>query len=198
MNAKAKPTQAPEQEPITITQGDLQKMLDEAVARGAEEGRLSREQEMRDSEPVHQEYEDIWEEPLMLDMSKVKKEGYRFRFGRTMIEGQPDEIRIAKLMNKGWSFVKTETLPKEVNVPSLSSFRGVSGVVGIHGLVLMERPEEICQREDNSIKARTRAQLKAVDLKMKEDAPNTAGFKSPVVAERKSKITRGREPNVPD
>jgi hypothetical protein len=185
---------------VTISRAELTSMMKEAAAEAVSmaqlaDDRLSHDQEMHGE--VHEEYQDQWEEPMLLDFSKYyDKPGFAIRLTRTTVEGVSDELNIARAYNKGWRPVQQESLAKGIEAPNLT-FRGHAGVVGIHGLILMERPLEICKREAAASRKRAKAQQQAVDYEMKHDSLNGRGGNSaPTIAERTS--TRSRTPNVPD
>ena len=189
---------------VTMTQADLDSLMKQAAQAGRDAAmevsaeRQSRDQDVR-TEAVHEEYDDIWEEPLLLDATHIiPRAGMDQRWMRTVIDGVPDESNIARYLNKGWKPRQAESIPENVAAPTVSGFRGYGSVVGVHGMVLMERDVKVGDRERRAVQARTKAQLEAVDQSMMREAPSGTGVEGARVDKRKSTITRGRAPSVAD
>jgi len=212
MNEQRKPGRPPkvdkpeEKEPtVSMTQNQLESLMAKAAQAGREAAlevtqpdRLTRDQEIR-AEDVHEPYDDIWEEPLLLDATHIQPRAkMQQRWMRTIIDGQADESNIARYLNKGWKPRQADSIPNDVAAPTIGGFRGYGSVVGVHGMVLMERDVELGNREKRAVRARTKAQLAAVDQSMMRDAPSGQGVVGARVDNRKSTITRGRAPSVPD
>jgi len=107
--------------------------------------RASRTQESREATEVHESYGDVWESPALLDTKHIPaRPGYVQRWVRTKIRGEDDQNNVFKKINQGWRVRTLDSVPKGQFVPHVD-FQGTN-VIGIHGMLLMERPQEIHER----------------------------------------------------
>ena len=192
-----------------MTQEMLESMMARAADIGAKAGadaaervlderteRPSRAQESRGAEEVHENYDDLWEEPLLLDATNIPpRPGFVQYWVRTMLDNKPDHGNVAKKLNRGWKPRPVDSAPQGVSPPK-TSFEDFTNVIGVHGMLLMERPVELNERYKRGIRARTNAQMQAVDSDLMRDHEGGKGFGRPQV-DRKSTITRGA-PRVMD
>jgi len=188
-----------------MLQGMLDKVARDSAAAGAEAGaaaaerileergrdaRPTRAQEGREAEPVHEAYDDLWDEPLLLDATNIKpRPGYVQYWVRTILDNKPDHGNVAKKLNKGWQPRPVDSVPKGSSPPKVS-FEDFTNVVGVHGMLLMERPVELHERYKRGVRARTDAQMQAVESNLMRDHTPGKGFGKPQM-DRKSTITRG-------
>ena len=107
--------------------------------------RASRTQETRAAEQVRENYGDVWESPALLDTKNIPaKPGFVQRWVRTKVNGQDDQNNVYRKINQGWKPRTLDSVPKGQFIPHID-FDGIN-VIGIHGMILMERPEEINNR----------------------------------------------------
>jgi hypothetical protein len=154
------------------------------------ETRPTRDQELREAEPFHEEWDEDWEPKGILDASLMPpREGYVQRWVRTMLGGQEDTINIAKMYRNFWRPRDPGTVPKGIYVPTL--IRDGQGVIGMPGAILMERPAKIHEAQRRQIRSMTADQQTAVDNDLYRVHQPGSGFHRPTV-KRKSSVTRGR------
>lgn len=155
--------------------------------------RLSREQELRVADPVHEEY-DAWDSDMLLDTKNIPaRSGFVQRWVRTSVHGIDDQSNVFKKMNKGWKPRERSSVPKGQFVPHID-FEGLD-VIGIRGMILMERPEALHERQRKQVREATELQMSAVknDLyKMKERGANVSEFTE------RTKVSRGRIAPIDD
>ncbi len=201
----SKETPAPLQMTPEMLDSMMDRVADISAAAGAaaaekilaeRDSRQTRAQETRNAEEVHEQYEDLWEEPLLLDASNIPpRPGYVQYWVRTMLDNQPDLNNVAKKMNMGLKPRPVDTVPKGVYPPK-TNFEDFTNIIGVHGMILMEMPMEQDERYKRGVRARTKAQMEAVDSDLMRDHEPGKGFGRPQM-DRKSTITRGA-PRVMD
>lgn len=181
---------------------DRQQALEEHVYRGPREGRTgreSRDQELR-AGPVREDYGDVEEHEELFEQQGVLAQlsrhapvraGMAQRWMRTMLNGQPDAKNIAKKRNEGWRPRPADTVEGQ-NVPHVE-FQGAN-VIGVIGMILVERPEELHRKYAARNRDTTRNQQRAVNENMfRVHDPATPGFGRPTT-DRTSNVTFGRGP----
>lgn len=157
--------------------------------------RLSREQESRESAPIHEEYQQ-WDNDLLLNTENIPaRPGFVQRWVRTDIKGKEDQSNVFKKFNKGWKPRLLDTVPKGQFVMN-QDFQGQQ-VIGIHGMILMERPKQIHERQAKQVKELTSLQMKAVENDMYKVHDPSSGFGRPEFSNT-SKVSRGRIAPIDD
>lgn len=158
--------------------------------------RESRSQEIRAAEPVHEAYGN-WEDDSLLSTDNIPaREGYTQRWVRTQLKGKPDHSNVFKKANKGWRPRPMSSVPKGQFVPNVD-FQGVD-VVGIHGMILMERPIQLHERERQEVKRDTSLQMQAVKSDMYRVHDKNSGLTRPEFTEERTQTSRGRIAAVDD
>jgi len=158
--------------------------------------RLSREQELHEAEQLHEEYGDRWEESDLLSTKNIPaREGFVQRWVRTTVKGNDDQSNVFRKLNKGWRPRMRDTIPKGQFVMSIQ-FQG-SEVIGIHGMLLMERPVNMQVRERMANMQKTDMQLEAVKQNMFRVHEPGKGLTSPKM-NIESSVSRGRKAIVDD
>lgn len=151
--------------------------------------RVSREQETRAAEQPNEVYADQWESPQMLDTKKIPpRPGYVQRWIRTKLRSEDDQTNVFKKINQGWSPRKLDSVPKGSFIPNID-FDGVN-VIGIHGMILMERPAETHERHAEYNRGITRSQMDAVQHDVHKVHEIGSGLTRPEIQVRSS-TTRG-------
>jgi hypothetical protein len=160
----------------------------------ADTERKPREQMLRDSEPLHEEYPEYYDDDALLSTKNIPpRPGYVQRWIRTSVHGNEDQSNVFKRVNKGWKPRERSTVPKGQYVMHVD-FEGLD-VIGIRGMVLMERPQALHDRQRQSVQDATDLQMTAVkhDLyKMKERGANVSEFTD------QTKVSRGRIATIDD
>lgn len=153
--------------------------------------RLSRTQEARAAEPVHEPYADIWEPSGLLNTDNMPpRAGYVQRWVRTHVHGLDDPSNVMRKFNERWRPRLADSVPAGAYVPTID-FRG-SSVIGVQGCILMERrieDHEAHRRHHRElIDAQIRAQRESL---FKVHNPNDTGFGAPSLSVQ-SRVERGR------
>ncbi|MEQ8226718.1 MAG: hypothetical protein RIA64_01430 [Rhodospirillales bacterium] len=156
------------------------------------EDRLTRDQESRYAEELSDEddYEDDWEERDLLDAPEPRP-GFAQRWVRTMADGKPDAQNLAKRLNRGWQPRSADTVPKGTFCPTIQHGE-FAGVVGIEGMILMERPlkRQMAQRRKN--REYTVSQMQGVESDMNRIHDPQSGLGAPQFEHNKTSVMRGR------
>ena len=156
--------------------------------------RPSRAQETRDSEDIHEEWGSDWNpDKGMRDTSAYPaREGFTQRWVRTMLGAREDSSNVMRQMNRGWRPRKADTVPKGSYAPTFD-FRGES-VVGIEGMILMERPLRIHEKHAEHNREMKQRQESAVEQNlMQSHEPHNRGFGKPRI-EAESEVSTGSRP----
>jgi hypothetical protein len=162
----------------------------------ADDKRLPREQELRVSEPVREEYPEYYENDTLLNTDYIPpREGYVQRWVRTSLQGREDQSNVYKKLNKSWRPRLLDSVPKGQYVPQID-FNGAQ-VIGIHGMVLMERPKALHERQKQAIRRDTENQMLAVKHNMYAEHDPRSGMR--FSEERfETQTSVGRQPKVDD
>jgi len=168
---------------------------EQRAAKAAEAERLSREQELRVADEVHESY-DNWDNDYLLDTTHIPaREGYVQRWIRSGIKGEIDKANIFKKMNRGWRPRPVDTVPKAQQILRMD-FEG-DQVIGIHGSILMEMPEALFNRQSQRVKDATQHQMSAVKNDLFKIHERDSGFSRPEFSNQ-TKVRRGRIAQVDD
>lgn len=159
------------------------------------DNRISREQELREADPIHEEYES-WDSELLLDTRNIPaRPGYVQRWVRRSINGTEDQSNVFKKMNKGWKPRQRSTVPKGQYVMH-TDFEG-EDVIGIREMILMERPEALQERQRRQVREATDLQMNAVKNDLYKVHDPSSGMTRPEFSE-KTKVSRGRIAPIDD
>lgn len=145
----------------------------------------SREQETWDNMNVHDIVigDDISGGPLP---EIPARPGYVQRWVRTKIGGVDDPQNMSAKFNQYWRRRDPKSLPTGTYAPTIH-VEGVGDAIGISGMVLMERPQEVHDQFKRRIEQRTQAQRDSVEQSLfSEHKPADQGFGRPGTAEDKS------------
>jgi len=166
-----------------------------ANAAKQQDQRESREQDLREAEPVHEDYA-AWDDDSMLNTSNIPpRDGFVQRWVRTLVRGTEDQANVFKKYNKGWKPRPMSSVPKGQFVMHVD-FNGVD-VIGIHGMILMERPKALQDKQRRSIEEDTRLQMSAVKQNMYKEHDPRSGLSRPEMTER-TNVSRGRIAPIDD
>lgn len=158
--------------------------------------RTSRDQESREGDVIHEEYNDEWEEMSLLDTQNVPaRAGFVQRWVRTEINGDADSSNMNRKFNQGWRPRLANTVAKGEFVPTIKYQR--SNVIGMQGMILMERPERQHAAHGRAIKADTKNQMRSVDESMFKAHSANSGMTAPE-RDSSSRVTRGKNVRVAD
>jgi len=160
--------------------------------------RLSREQETRVADDIHDDYGDSFDdEPALLDTKHMPpREGMVQRWVRTSINSEDDQANVYRRMNQGWKPRLADTVPKGQYVPTVN-YQG-SNIIGIHGNILMERPIERHAKQKRREENLANAQMESVTNSMHKVHEKGSGVTRPEFTEQRSSVDRGRVAPVAD
>lgn len=156
--------------------------------------RLSRDQEQRAAEPAHEEWDMDWNPDAgMLDTRLMPaRPGFVQRWVRTLIQGVDDATNVMRRRNQGWRPRNPSTVPAGQYVPTVN-MRGAE-VIGMDGIVLMERPEKLHQKAADYVREKTARQRQSVEqhLMTEYGGPQT-GLGAPQL-KSESQVSTGSRP----
>lgn len=157
------------------------------------EDRVSRTAEQRAGNPVHESYNQEWDESqLLANPGFAPQEGMVQRWIRTEIAGEQDGSNIARMMNMGWTIRHPDTLPKSVK-DSCKIDLHEKPAIGWRGTVLCEMPEEQYARIKARHEQASSAQMSAIEQNMfREHDSSQRGFGAPHFTQRKRTVETGR------
>jgi hypothetical protein len=157
--------------------------------------RLSRTQETRAADDIHEDYQDEWETPELLDTANIPaRPGYVQRWVRTKVKAEDDQVNVFRKINQGWKPRTMDSVEKGQYIPNID-FQGTN-VVGIHGMILMERPEAQHRKHMAYNANMTRNQIESVKQNVFNVHTEGNGMVRPSI-KMKSEVHKGR-PIVPD
>lgn len=164
-----------------------------------EADRKSREQERRVADNSRPEtMPEYWEQQGNLDARHIPaRPGYVQRWVRTHIDGREDPNNVGKRMNQGWRPRMADTVPTNVYVPTLKECQWGNNIIGMYGMILMERPAQLQERQAQAVRENTDNQMRAVEESLFRVHEPGSGLGRPKM-ESRSRVTRGRTPSVQD
>ena len=125
-----------------------------------------------------------WAPPSALE-APPPPEGYKHRWVRESIRGEPDKNNVYGRMRQGYEPVRADEYP-DYMAPTIEDGKH-AGVIGNGGLILTRVPIETAEERSAYYGGRTRDQMVAVDQDlMKEQHPAM-----PINSDRKSRVTFG-------
>lgn len=150
----------------------------------------SREQESREAEEVHESYNDNWESPALLDTHNIPaKAGFTQRWVRTKVKGEDDQNNVFRKINQGWKPRPLSTVKKGQFIPNID-FQGTD-VIGIHGMILMERPLKQHEAQAEYNRKAAENQMSAVKENMFNVHESGKGMRQPSM-KSSTEVSRGR------
>lgn len=146
-----------------------------------ENERTSRDEESRDSE----QREESWKPPTLLPKPK-DDDGFVYRWVRTRIMGDEDNMNMSRSFREGWEPVRAEDHP-EMQV--VNDYRSqFSDNIEMGGLILCKMSKEKMAQKRAYLDDRSSNQMEAVDNNyMRESNPRMPLLKP----ERSTKVTFG-------
>ena len=156
----------------------------------AREMRTSRTQETHEAIPVREDRDFVWVEPTVLDTTNIPaRPGYTQRWVRTKVKGEDDQRNVYDKINKGWRPRMVDSVPKGQYIPNID-FNG-QNVIGIHGMILMERP--LAQHESHAryIRQQTDNQMRSVKENFMRVHSPSDGFSEPKLTNT-TQVSTGR------
>lgn len=179
-------------------------MLDDAFSghkaygeKPPQDDRTSRSRESREGDVVHDEYADIWTQSGLLDTTHIPaRNGFVQRWVRTKMNGVDDPKNVMKKMNQGFRPRMAETVPQGTFAPTINS-RQFGDIIGMDGIILMERPETLHKSHAAHNRAMAAKQIEAVNGILQRAQEPNKGF-GPVNVNTSSSVDTGRPAPVSD
>ena len=157
------------------------------------EERKSRARDSRDSDPVHEEYADMWAASGLLNTDHIPaRPGFVQRWVRTKLNGADDPKNVMKRMNQGYRPRLADTVPKGTFAPTVNS-RQFGDIIGMDGIVLMERPAKLHESHARHNREMAGKQMEAVNGILNQAQEPGKGF-GPVNMNASSKSETGHRP----
>jgi hypothetical protein len=155
--------------------------------------RTSRASESRAADNLHDasdELEDIDFNPANLDTRNIPpREGYVQRWVRTKTGSKDDPSNVYRSSNMGWKPRQASTIKKGAMVPSVE-YDG-DDIVGVHDMILMERPVSIDKKHQAYQQRMTDGQMQAVDSDLLKVHDKSSGMGRPS-SNNRSRVSTGR------
>jgi hypothetical protein len=129
----------------------------------------------------------VWSPPRQLDAPEPP-EGFKFRWLRESIQGQPDDKNITSRLREGYELVREDELSAEdkLKYPSLAEGK-YKGVIGVGGLLLAKIPLELAKQRNEYFERKSQETQEAIDNEvLKDEHPSM-----PITKSRSSKVTFG-------
>ena len=129
----------------------------------------------------------VWSPPRQLDAPEPP-EGFKFRWLRESIQGQPDDKNITSRLREGYELVREDELSAEdkLKYPSLAEGK-YKGVIGVGGLLLAKIPLELAKQRNEYFERKSQETQEAIDNEvLKDEHPSM-----PITKNRSSKVTFG-------
>lgn len=152
----------------------------------------SREQETWDANAIHQTFEESWVEEGSMPRIEPRP-GFDQRWIASVLGGNPNPQRLAQAATQGWRRRDPSTVPQTMQ--ALTDYvEGVGGVIGVSGMILMERPQNLSAIHRKKKQERNDAQRRSVDEHLFRAHQPNSGFGPPARVEDKTRVSRGRRP----
>lgn len=197
-SARIEPEQ-PTEEARASVQMETSTLLDEALSghqpygEKPPEDRMSRTQESRAGDRIHEEYEDTWMPTGLLDTTFLPpRPGFAQRWVRTKLGGNDDPKNVMKWMNKGMRPRMADTVPEGVYAPTIDS-KQFGSIIGMDGIILMERPATMHAKHAAHNRAMAKRQMEAVNSMLAKAQEPGKGF-GPVKMDSRSEVSTGHRP----
>lgn len=129
----------------------------------------------------------VWSPPRQLDAPEPP-DGFKFRWLRESIQGQPDDKNITSRLREGYELVREDELSAEdkLKYPSLAEGK-YKGVIGVGGLLLAKIPLELAKQRNEYFERKSQETQEAIDNEvLKDEHPSM-----PITKSRSSKVTFG-------
>jgi hypothetical protein len=118
--------------------------------------RMSRELSDRESEKRPA----TWTPPTVLPVPEPQ-EGYSFRWVRTAMRNEPDNMNVSRKLREGWEPVKIEDHPELKVLPDIDT--RFEGNVVVGGLMLCKMASEILEQKKAYHEQQAQTQIEAVE-----------------------------------
>lgn len=152
----------------------------------------SREQSSRDSN-TRETRTNSWEYRGVLDARDIPaREGMAQRWVRVSDSSGDDQGNVHRRINQGWRPRQASTVKKGQYVPQIN-YQGAD-VIGIQGMILMERPTEQHNSEMAYRKQLANNQMQAVESMLSDVHDPKSGLTKPEFSEYSSDVKTGGRP----
>jgi hypothetical protein len=170
------------------------------AARAAQPAHETRAMDTRAAAPAHAPRPTFGVQVDILH-APAPRPGYVQRWVRTLLNGVEDYENIARQMNQGWQPRRSDTAPDGGYVPSIDFSKYVpamGNVIGMRGMILMERPIEVDEAFKAEVTEATKSQMDAVRSNLFREHKPGHGLGRPHFEKEESRVTVGRRVEVPE
>lgn len=158
-----------------------------------EDDRSSRARDSREGQENYDEYADRWSQTGLLDTVHIPpRAGFVQRWVRTKLAGLDDPKNVMSKMNQGYRPRLADTVPKGSFAPTINTTQ-FGSVIGMDGIVLMERPEKLHKSHAAHNRAMAARQMEAVNGILSQAQEPGKGF-GPVDMKHSSSADTGNRP----
>ena len=147
----------------------------------------ARSQDTRQSEARTRE----WIPPQQLDTPEPRP-GYRQKWVRSELVGDPDPSNLTKRFREGWAPRAIDTVPDSFHTLVTKDGATADGVISVRGLVLCEMPEHMVEQRNEHYQGLLDEQTQAID----EDLNRVEMPGHPIHRDRKTDVVRGKAPRA--
>ncbi len=162
---------------------------------GLRDERGSQDERMRETDPETALFsekvdDDAWKSPMNLQ-APPPRPGYTQRWVRVAVQSEADVSNMARSFRQGFRPRRIDTVEDRSAYSSISHGEH-AGVIGVHGMILCERPVTVDKRHREYIRSRTDLQSQAVI----SDLEKVERKDMPISIEMTSRTERGKRPKV--
>lgn len=159
------------------------------------EERASKDERMQETNPdpaLFSEHvdDDAWKSPMNLT-APPPRPGYTQRWVRVAVQSEADVTNLAKSFRQGFRPRRIDSVEDPSAYSSISHGEH-AGVIGVHGMILCERPVAVDQRHRDYLRQLTDHQTRAVT----SDLEKIEHKDMPITIEMTSRTERGKRPKV--
>ena len=129
----------------------------------------------------------VWSPPRQLD-APTPPDGFKYRWLRESINGQPDDKNIVSRLREGYELVREDELSAsdKLKYPSIAEGK-YKGIIGVGGLLLAKITLELANQRNDYYEKMTQQQQEAIDNEvLKDEHPSM-----PITKNRSSNVTFG-------
>ena len=129
----------------------------------------------------------VWSPPRQLD-APAPPEGFKYRWIRESLQGQPDDKNITSRLREGYELVREDELSAEdkMKYPAMAEGK-YKGTIGVGGLLLAKIPLEMAKSRNEYFQKKSKEVQEAIDNEvLKDEHPSM-----PMSSNRSSKVTFG-------
>lgn len=174
--------------PVSTTRKEAKRGREKISQAGDERGRETRAQETHNELFERVDEDQPYIRPTSLEAPKPRS-GYKQRWIRVGLPPNEDMKNLTRKLREGWRARQSESVPKGVHVPRISSGR-FAGTIMVEGMLLCEMPLKLAQKRAAAIAKETNAKTDAVNENLMRVNQGSGGGFGPIKKGEKSEIVR--------